>query len=69
VALKPLALGTWIDPEVIESIVAFGETEEFGKKVSPRVIVHCKRTAPIWAFDTYDKALAFAELLVDRLSK
>jgi hypothetical protein len=65
--LKLLSKGVWIDPAVIESIVAFEAHEEFGRKIGPRVIVHCRGTAPIWEFDTYDEASAFAGSLAASL--
>jgi hypothetical protein len=67
-ALKSLGRGVWIDPEMIESVVATGPTTEFGHPVEARVAIHCRHTAPMWTFESYEKAIEFATWIAGQLS-
>ena len=67
-ALKSLGRGAWIDPAVVESVIAFGPKEEFGKKSGPSVTVFCRTSASTWQFETFDKAVEFAAYIVQRLT-
>ena len=65
--LARLRPGVWVRPDLVVSIAAIGEAEEFGGKVKPHVDMRTTTAGVTWAFETYESAVAFADDLAARL--
>ena len=54
-----MAPGAWIVPSTVQSVTAFAEDERL--KVNPSVRLKAGPTEIGWSFDTFDKAVVFAD--------
>jgi hypothetical protein len=63
-----VAPGTWIDPNAVESVIAFTGDEKL--KISPRTSMTMKNREGIsWEFDTVDKAVSLADKIAGILNE